>query len=434
MKDVSKIAVDRFFQPEETISIAIAAPSSVPFVVGGAEKLWWGLQEYINRNTPHHCELIKVCVNDNNFRELIESYDRFYCLDLLHFDLVLTTRYPAWMIRHPNHHVYFQHPLRGLYERYQGPEKLSRNVRAYPGVHKILSIIADSGMEIRRLFDYCMKLAHDPKAPEEALSLQGPLIRQVIHALDHHAIHRANRVSAISSTVWKRNGYFPDPMAVRVIHHPSNLQGLHDLGREYLFTASRMVRSKRIHLLLQSYLESGLDIPLKIAGRGPEFSALRYMVAGNRNVEFTGFVSDRDLAGLYSRALAVVFVPEDEDFGLVTLEAMNAGKPVITCTDSGGSTELVRHGQTGWVCPPDPSALAAAMRESAADFQKTERMGRLACEQVRDISWQNLVSSLFAPAVSRRRLKPAKPLRGASARAAKSCLPLYSCTQTSGWP
>ena len=100
------------------MKIAIIAPSPVPFGVGGAEKLWWGMQEYINKNTSNQCELIKIPTKENSFWDLIYSYHKFYTLDLTHFDMVISTKYPAWMIQHPNHHIYLQHCLRGLYDTY----------------------------------------------------------------------------------------------------------------------------------------------------------------------------------------------------------------------------------------------------------------------------------------------------------------------------
>ena len=395
MKDDKKATIDAISGENTPMTIGIVAPSPVPFVVGGAEKLWWGLQEYINKNTIHHCELIKICAKDNNFCDLIQSYDRFFRLDLLHFDMILTTRYPAWMVQHPNHHIYFQHPLRGLYERYCGPETIPPAVCAYPRVKKVFNAIDASPINIRRLFDAAMALANDPKAPEEARLFPGPVARQVVHALDRHAISGAARVFAISETVQKRAGYFPDPENVPVVYHPSNLQGFYDGNPDYLLTVSRLVRPKRISLILKAYMQAGLNIPLKIAGCGPQMPFLKKLAARNRNIRFTGFVSDRDLAQLYSNALVVVFVPENEDLGLVTLEAMHAGKPVITCSDSGGAAELVSHGQTGWICAPNAKDLAAAMRTAAADIRNTATMGRLARDRVRGVSWENLLSTLL---------------------------------------
>ena len=60
------------------MKIAIVAPSPVPFGVGVAEKLWWGMLEFINKHTTHQCELIKTPAKEHNFWELIDSYYAFY--------------------------------------------------------------------------------------------------------------------------------------------------------------------------------------------------------------------------------------------------------------------------------------------------------------------------------------------------------------------
>ena len=81
-------------------------------------------------------------------------------------------------------------------------------------------------------------------------------------------------------------------------------------------------------------------------------------------------LTDDQLAFQYANCSAVYYGARAEDYGLVTLEAFSSGKPVITCTDSGGPAELVQDGETGFVIEPEadapppvapPSAPPAAM-------------------------------------------------------------------------
>ena len=69
--------------------------------------------EGIRAHTDHEVELLKLPSPERNLRELISSYRRFADLDLNHFDMVISTKYPAWMVQHWNHVVYLQHRLRG---------------------------------------------------------------------------------------------------------------------------------------------------------------------------------------------------------------------------------------------------------------------------------------------------------------------------------
>ena len=72
----------------------------------------------------------------------------------------------------------------------------------------------------------------------------------------------------------------------------------------------------------------------------------------------------------------MAFVPADEDYGLITLEAMACGTPVVTCTDSGGPTELISHGVNGLVTGADPGrARSAALAALAAEPGRARKMG-----------------------------------------------------------
>ena len=55
---------------------------------------------------------------EQRFADLVASYEAFARLDLGHFDVVISGKYPAWMVRHPRHLVYMLHRLRGLYDTY----------------------------------------------------------------------------------------------------------------------------------------------------------------------------------------------------------------------------------------------------------------------------------------------------------------------------
>jgi glycosyltransferase involved in cell wall biosynthesis len=86
----------------------------------------------------------------------------------------------------------------------------------------------------------------------------------------------------------------------------------------------------------------------------------------------------------------------DEDYGFVTVEAFASGKPVITCTDSGGPAELVANDVNGKVCLPRPETLATALRQLTEDAQTAERLGRAGLEQVSQMTWGKAVRRLLA--------------------------------------
>ena len=91
-------------------------------------------------------------------------------------------------------------------------------------------------------------------------------------------------------------------------------------------------------------------LALVIAGTGGQEHRYRKLIdeldVADR-VHLVGRVSESEKFVWYARALAVAFVPKDEDYGYIAPEAMLAAKPVITCTDSGGPLDFVLHEETG---------------------------------------------------------------------------------------
>lgn len=393
--------------------IALVAPSPVPFVIGGAEKLWWGLQNAIHRLTPHLCELIKLPSPERNFWEILASYRRFAELDLSHFDRVITTKYPAWMVSHPEHILYLQHTLRGLYDTY--PPTLPRQLpeaKAPAPVRRLLRLLRAPQLDrtaLPELFGALEDLRrHD--LPPELFALPGPLLREIVHALDRIALapREIRAYHAISRTVARRPDYFPPDVPITVLPHPSDLPRYERGPGEVIFTVSRLVRAKRLDLLIQAYLEADVPTPLEIAGTGPEEDRLRRLAGNDPRIRFLGRLTDDEIIAHYARALFVPFIPEDEDMGLITLEAMRSGKPVLTVTDAGGPTEFVDPGRTGLIVEPTVAALVRAIRELVAHPDRTAAMGEAARERVQAIDWPAVVAPLTAPLPPRPR-RPRRP-------------------------
>ena len=380
--------------------IAIVAPSAVPFAIGGAERLWDGLLEHLNGDTPHDAGLITLPSREHNLPDLMASYKAFSDLDLSHFDLVISGKYPAWMVRHPRHVVYMLHPLRGLYDQY--PEHAPTHHQGAAAIRPLTSYLrsaspaqASSPAEVFALFD----LVSDSAPGSIDFAFPGPLARELVHWLDAFALDPARivRHAAISATVARRPDYFPAGSAAEVVIPPSGLAGLREGKAEYLFTASRLDRPKRIDLVIDAMRHVPSNHHIKIAGGGPDEARLRERASQDPRIEFVGRVTDEQLADLYADSLAVLFVPADEDLGLVTFEAQQCAKPVITCSDSGGPTELVVDGTSGLVVAPDPEAIAEAINRLVAEPHVAERMGRYGKMSAAAINWSTVADVLLAP-------------------------------------
>lgn len=112
--------------------------------------------------------------------------------------------------------------------------------------------------------------------------------------------------------------------------------------RGYYVSVGRLTWAKRVDFIIQA--ANRLKLPLKIVGKGKEETYLR-SIAGP-TVEFVGGVSDEELSKLYAGAKALIFCALDEDFGIVPVEAMTYGTPVVALAQ-GGVVETVIDGKTG---------------------------------------------------------------------------------------
>lgn len=346
------------------MKIAIPIPSPVPFYPGGIENLAKGLADALCR-AGHHVEIVSIPSPERTFKEVVASYFRFYRLDLRHFDLVISLKYPGWMARSNNHISYLCHRLRGLYDTYTGPKGLRAFLTTYPFKHP------------------------------------GPWIRKIVRSCDRAALsnERVSHFFCLSEAVKARPDYFtPGCYEPEVLYPPSSLPNLSPgESYDYFLAVSRLDAPKRTELIISAMAHVMEDVKLLIVGEGPQRSYLETLAGSDPRVEFLGAVADQKLAQLYKDALAVVFVPAQEDFGLVTVEAMTCAKPVITCTDSGGPTELVKDGVNGFVCAPEAKAIAEKMSLLAEAPGLAMELGQSALKTVSRITWDNVVHSLLEP-------------------------------------
>jgi glycosyltransferase involved in cell wall biosynthesis len=386
----------------------------MPFVFGGAERFLLGLVNAINQGTAHQADLIKVPVRERTLDELVTSYLAFTQLDLSGFDLVISGKYPAWMINHDRHVVYLLHRLRGLYDTY--PEHLGRQLASGPDCAvdfaRWLADVARGAQSLPEFVARYRALVGELGVAHPVFDLPGPLSRQIIHYFDDLALDpgRIRRYAAISGLVRARAEYFPTGAEVAVLHPPTALEGLRPETerQEYFLAVSRLDGPKRLDLVVSALRQSRTRVPLKIAGTGPQEARLRALAGEDPRISFVGHVADAELAALYQGALAVLFVPQWEDYGLVALEAMRCGKPVITVDDAGGVLELVTHGESGLVTAPDPNALAQAIDALAENTRYAARLGEAARQRAEQVTWPRVLEGLLG---TRRPGAPALPGR-----------------------
>jgi FkbM family methyltransferase len=322
---------------------------------GGAEALYRGLVNAL-RAASHDVDQVQVPVDESTFDGILESYARCYDLDPAAYELVISTKAPTFMVRHPHHVSYLLHTIRVFYDMFE---------REYGA-----------------------------GTPEQLKQ------RALIHHLDREGLHPSRIVAHFTNghqtyeRLYEASPFWRQ-IPFRALHHPPFLEGFHASQQgEFVFLPSRLHRWKRVDLMIEAYKHVRANLPLKIAGTGEDQAALRALAGADARIEFLGRVSDAQLLDLYARALVVPFVPQKEDYGLVTIEAFQGGKPVITCTDSGEPTRFVRHHETGFVVEPDPRALAEKIDWFAAHPDCASEMGLRGRAAVSHINWNRLVTAL----------------------------------------
>jgi phosphatidylinositol alpha-mannosyltransferase len=156
-------------------------------------------------------------------------------------------------------------------------------------------------------------------------------------------------------------------------------------GLPHLLKAFRLVR------------KSGLEARLLVVGSGPqEREARRYvMTRGLQNVEFLGRVSDAEKAQLFKTAdIFVSPATGRESFGIVLLEAMAAGAPIV-CSDIHGYKGVVQRGRQAILVPPrDPRSLAAAVSELLVDPALRARLGASGQARAEQFSWEHVTAKV----------------------------------------
>jgi glycosyltransferase involved in cell wall biosynthesis len=237
------------------------------------------------------------------------------------------------------------------------------------------------------------------------LAPRGAEVRDAVIRADRKFIPEARAVFANSATVARRLKEYCGLDSTPLYHPPRNADRFYCAdAHDYLLFPSRIAAMKRQSLVIEALPLTREQVCVRFLGPSDHESYLRSLQSRARElgvesrVQWLGEVDEEAKLRQYAYSLGVIFPPVDEDYGYITLEAMLSGKPVITCTDSGGPLEFVRDGQTGLVAEPTPEALAAAMDAMWADRGKACAMGEAGRDLFKsmDISWETVVKRLLA--------------------------------------
>lgn len=181
------------------MQIGIVAPCPSPYFPGSSDRFWRDLRDYINSETTHQCDIVKLPYSTSDFWSRLETYRRFSELDLSGFDVVISGQSPAWMVKHRRHIVWAQDISKceeldsfissGLsIQADSGPVGENAVLRR---LHRLLRMPTSNRLMLPRLFE---TLAEAKTCPEAAAKLQWPshLAKAVLAYLDGVALDPAH--------------------------------------------------------------------------------------------------------------------------------------------------------------------------------------------------------------------------------------------------
>jgi glycosyltransferase involved in cell wall biosynthesis len=339
----------------------VVADTQVPFVEGGAELHVRSLVDQLQRR-GYEVERVSVPFRPQAKTELLAQAAAWRLLDLTSsneqpIDLLIATRFPSYFARHPRKVAWVIHQHRQAYELAGTPYSDFMHTELDVGVRqKLIDLDRRVLLECRRVFTNAQNTAN--------------------------RIRKYNGVDAQAL-------YHPPPYAGRL--HPG------EYG-DYVLVVGRLESVKRVDLAIRALAHVPAPMRLLVVGEGSQRAAAERAageagVAGR--VQFVGAASGDDLARLYAGARAIVYVPFDEDYGYVTLEAFLSAKPVVTASDSGGTLEFVVDGENGLVCAPESEAIGSAIAALAADARLAARLGAAGLARARTVTWDGVVEQLL---------------------------------------
>ena len=342
------------------IKTVVVCEAQVPFVRGGAEALVRELVRQL-RTRGFDAERVSLPFKWYPKDEILAHAAAWQLLDLSEsngrpIDLLIGTKFPTYLARHPRKVTWLVHQHRGAYELVGTP-------------------YSDFGHN-----EYDVAL------------------RERLIALDTAALGESRGLFSISATVANRLQRYNGLTATPLYHPPRLAERLHSgPAGNYLLSVGRLESVKRVDLVIRAMSHLPASLSLIVAGTGSHREALEALAASHgltSRVQFRGEVADEQIIELYAGALAVVFPPFDEDYGYVTLEAFLSHKPVVTTTDAGGPNEFVTDGVNGHITAPDPKAIAQAVASLDGDRRRAARMGDAGYDLARGITWATVIDRL----------------------------------------
>jgi len=195
---------------------------------------------------------------------------------------------------------------------------------------------------------------------------------------------------------------FVIPMGINIPDFLNNRKSSSDNCRKEILYVGRLIFWKGVQILIEAFsqiLKTQYDCILIIVGDGPikgDLEELAYNLHISSSVSFSGNISQKDLNYRYSKANVFVlpsinYMEQTEGLGVVLLEAMASGVPVIG-SNIGGIPDIIKNEINGLLVPPgDPEALASAIMKILNNPELAEKFAQEGLRTVQErFSWDKI--------------------------------------------
>lgn len=221
----------------------------------------------------------------------------------------------------------------------------------------------------------------------EGVGWQRPLSLINDEFFKHFFAKSCDRVICVSEYIKRQlsnHGISEDIM--EVIYNGIDLREPSQREEDFILFVGRLVHTKGIDVLIEAM--RNVNTKLLVCGKGPKSKELE----GVEGVDLLGFVSEEKKYDLLRRCKFLVLPSHKEAFGIILLEAMSVGKPIVA-TKVGGVPEVV--GDAGLIVPPkDPKKLSEAIDRLVSDDELRQELARNAEKRVSFFSWDKVVLQL----------------------------------------
>lgn len=333
-----------------------------PYVRGGAEILVDDLAAQLCLH-GHNVEMFRLPFPLSAESPLVQTIAAARMLRLDNYERVIAFKFPAYCVRHPAKVMWMFHQFRQVYELWGTEYGLQANPTT-------------------------------------------EVIRTVIKTADDEDISKSRHIYTnareVTNRLLKFNNIKSEVLSPPLLNAEAYYSGA---TGDYMFYPSRITTFKRQHLAIEAMWYVKSDVKLIIAGKCDEMgyaeklgNLIQKFNLHNRVQVINEWISDEKKIDLMANSLGVMYIPYKEDScGFVSMEGFYSSKPVVSCIDSGGTSELIDDGKDGYITEATPEALALVMDKLYEDKQKAEQMGVAARKEIlrRNITWPETIRRLL---------------------------------------